>query len=321
MSSDELWAAKLRFLEKVERDLRRKLSKAEQVLLTRVFEQVIQKMATDKGLIKPTAQNFTLLNELSRVYEQFRKEFIVKAVAELATSMLTGAEMSIQYFSAEVPGANVATIGETAKRVIRERMGITTKGQLVPGGYLHSLIEDVTVRNELHKRMVQIIDRGTSDIDGMRREVRAYLMPPATTTVAEPAGPVERQFARYTFDTLQRSDRSTNLVIANELGLPAATWTGGLIDTSRCLCQKLNGKTWTREEYEEIDKGEWDGKNGSIFVDAGGFECRHIQRWVGMGATLRKRPDLELVEGQLTQRVGVTPQPFNECVDHRRKRA
>lgn len=173
------------------------------------------------------------------------------------------------------------------------------------------MIEDLDVQHNVRREMMRAINEG-GDLRSIRARVRQYLVPDKVGK-EQPPGPVERRFAKLAFDTLQSADRTINNEYAIALDLVAATWTGGLIETSRCLCQKLNGKTWTREELEAIDKTDWDGKSGSIFITAGGHQCRHIPRWLGVAATLRKRPDLELTDRKLTQRIGVEPQAFNKC--------
>lgn len=319
MSADELWARKLKFLADTERELRRKLSQAERQLLAKIFERIIDKLTTEGGKVKATQDNLRVIDTLGKVFAEFATGDMLKITAQYAGAVMNNVKLSEAYFRTQAQGnARFDAIAKTATNYLRDRIGIKPDGNLKPSGYLSEIIEDVTVRREVRREMMRAIDEG-GDLSSIRARVRKYLVPDKVEQT-KPPGPVERQFARTAFDTLQNADRATNDAYAKELGLLAATWTGGLIETSRCLCQKLNAKTWTREELERIDKTNWDGKSGSIFINAGGHGCRHTPRWVGAAATLRKRPDLEMVDGKLTQRVGVEPQAFNKCEPRAPKR-
>lgn len=316
MSADELWAAKLKFLEQTERELRRELSSAERVLLRRIFDRIIMRLTTEAGKVPLTAENMRVIDQLGRVFAEFTTDHMVKITAEFAKAALKTIDLSRQYFTVQGGGAGLSKVTKEADRFIRDRIGLTTSGGLKPDGFLQELIEDNTVRQNVRLRIMRAINDG-GDLTSIRNRVREYLTPEKVGKV-QPPGAVEKQFAKYAFDTLQRADRSTNMAYAEALDLVSAQWTGGLIETSRCMCQKLNAKVWTREELEAIDKTTWDGKDGSIFISAGGYQCRHVLRWLGMASTLRLRPDLERVDGKLAPRVGVAPQAFNKCIERKK---
>ena len=91
-------------------------------------------------------------------------------------------------------------------------------------------------------------------------------------------------------DTIGVTDRAFTEIIAADLGLEWYRYTGGLMDTTRCFCEKRNGKWYHKKEIEswgnkenlgECNTGKgWAGMNratdsSTIFAYAGGYNCQH----------------------------------------------
>jgi hypothetical protein len=91
-------------------------------------------------------------------------------------------------------------------------------------------------------------------------------------------------------DTIGTTDRAFTEIIAADLGLEWYRYTGGLMDTTRCFCEKRNGKWYHKKEIEswgnkenlgECNTGKgWAGMNratdsSTIFAYAGGYNCQH----------------------------------------------
>jgi len=95
---------------------------------------------------------------------------------------------------------------------------------------------------------------------------------------------------------------------------------GGIIDTTREICFKLNRLVWTRADMAALNAQanagkKWSGYKGDIEVYCGGHECRHGWDWVSSSMLLRSRPDLEMVPGKgpfkVRYKAGVLPQQIN----------
>lgn len=317
MSADELWDRKLKFLDKAERNLRRRLTRAERELLQRIFDQVIDKLVSESGALNASPANFQALNNLGAVFQRFAKDHLAKITLDLAKSIFEGITLSDEYFKAEAPEAAAKRFEKAAKasrKYIASRIGVEPTGKLTPGGYLHQIIEDTTVRDEVRRIMTQELDRG-SDFDGIRKAVRSYLLPKQHPTIGRIPSALEKRFNRFVFDTLQEADAATNEEYATELEMPGGTYTGGLIETSRCMCQKLNARTWTREEIKAMDRKNWDGKKGPLSIYRGGYRCRHQWRWIGWAALLRLRKDIMRVNKKPEYRPGSVKQTLGTCVE------
>lgn len=314
MTPIEIFRRKAKLIEDTELSVRRQLSTAERAMLSAIFDKMLDRMTTTGGRLSTVAGNYSILNDLGPIYDKLVKPAITNVAKGMASAILEGAVLSDQYFrSTGAQGLALAKASDASRALVRERLGITEAGRLKAGGYLQDIIEDNTVRDRVRRELLTAVDGG-EDIRGFKERIRAYLRP--TDPYGETApGPLERRIGWYAIDTLHRADRSINLQYAKVLGMPAAVWAGGLIETSRCLCQKLNGKMWTVEELEALDKTQWDGKDGSLFVNGGGFNCRHTPRWVGWGDLLLTRSDIIRVDGKAAYKEGAERQPFNECVE------
>lgn len=82
-------------------------------------------------------------------------------------------------------------------------------------------------------------------------------------------------------DGLMQFDAAVNAKIALDAGATEFKYYGPDDEVTRDFCEKHVGKTYTKEEIEEIWSGSWAGKiSGDPFVVRGGYNCRHHFRGV-----------------------------------------
>ena len=91
---------------------------------------------------------------------------------------------------------------------------------------------------------------------------------------------VQSDLARYArqavHDGLMDFDRAINMNMALEAGADRFVYIGPDDDVTRPHCDKFVGRTLTTDEIRRAWEGSWAGKReGSPFVVAGGFNCRH----------------------------------------------
>lgn len=91
---------------------------------------------------------------------------------------------------------------------------------------------------------------------------------------------VQSDLARYArqavHDGLMDFDRAINVNMALEAGADRFVYIGPDDDVTREHCEKFVGRTLTLDEINKAWDGSWKGKReGSPFVVAGGFNCRH----------------------------------------------
>jgi hypothetical protein len=91
---------------------------------------------------------------------------------------------------------------------------------------------------------------------------------------------VQSDLARYArqavHDGLMDFDRAINVNMALDAGAERFVYIGPDDDVTRPHCDKFVGRTLTVDEINKAWEGSWAGKReGSPFVVAGGFNCRH----------------------------------------------
>jgi hypothetical protein len=309
MSAEELYAEKQRFIAASERRLRRAFTSVERDMLALIYERIIDKMITgDPGA------NHRILTDLARIHREFIRPANVKIVRQFASDVMTLPERSERLFSviSEGMAGRLADIRRASEGLLRARLGLTSGMNIVPGGYLQSVIEDPSIRNKLQGLIQRAIDDG-GDFGLLRTRIREYVI-----GTGEAPGALTQKADQQLFDAFMDADRSGDKANADMIGLQGAVYDGGLIETSRQLCCELNGRAWTRDEMEALNaKAEagkkWSGWKGDIMIYCGGHNCRHGWNWVSNTRLLRLRKDLELVPGttMVRYKVGIAPQSFN----------
>lgn len=314
MSAEEAYREKQRFIADAERRLRRRLSEVERSLLTLIFERIINRLDIDDQRLTNTPANQNLLNTLGTIHREFTKPANVKVVADFARTAMGLPVRGGRYFG--------SITGETADRIkalqrmaedlLRAKLGLTDTMNLKAGGYLQTVIEDVTVRNKLRAIVSRAIEEG-GHLTSLRTSIREYLIGTKATQ-----GALTRQAEGQLFDTLMDVDRASDLAMANDLELQGAVYVGGLIETTRTICCELDTKAWTRAEMDALNEqarngNPWSGYKGDIEIYCGGWNCRHGWRWVTNSALMRMRADLEIVPGtkKVRYRDGVPQQMRN----------
>jgi len=111
-------------------------------------------------------------------------------------------------------------------------------------------------REEL-KTQVRGILTGDDDVRGVPMNVRAE---------------------QFTQDSIMRYHNRANMLVADQVGIKKFKYYGNVMATTRPFCAGHAGDVKTRDEWEQIGQNQtWKGKSSSnIFVDVGGYNCRHF---------------------------------------------
>lgn len=93
----------------------------------------------------------------------------------------------------------------------------------------------------------------------------------------------------------QAYTRGLDVEFSKALKLNYFIYQGGKINTTRDFCDERNGGTFTREEVEDWQGLTWQGKKEghNIFIDLGGYNCRHDLTPITYELAKRRRPDIE----------------------------
>ena len=90
-------------------------------------------------------------------------------------------------------------------------------------------------------------------------------------------------------------ERTSKLAFSSALKLNYAIYQGGTIEDTRDFCTVRNGKVFNRETIEGWINETWRGKKAdhNIFIDAGGWNCRHYYDWITFELAKRLDPNIE----------------------------
>ena len=130
-------------------------------------------------------------------------------------------------------------------------------------------------------------DLGQQYLDVIAKEVYESTLTgtPFAASVATIRATVGSDLGRYAsqqlHDALMQFDAAVNTRVALEAGAEKFKYQGPDDEVTRDFCEKHVGKTYTKEEIEEIWSGSWAGKiDGNPFIVRGGYNCRHRFRAV-----------------------------------------
>lgn len=107
-----------------------------------------------------------------------------------------------------------------------------------------------------------------------------------TTILGDPPGlgNLERYTTQITRDALNQFSRNYSQSVSASTGMEWYFYSGSIIEDSRSYCIERAGKYFHKKEVEQVPsqwKGKIKGTNaGNIFINAGGFNCRHLYQAV-----------------------------------------
>lgn len=287
---------KKKFIKKVTDDLDNTFQDLSKELLKAVINEFVDNLDRKGDEIKNTPKNLQLIASIDKLYSAFMSgsgltiaETIIKGTDRLS-------KFNVDYFSdyAESKSKYQASV-KKVKQVIADRLGVGEKTQLKKGGYLDSLLQDVTVRNSIKKLSTREVIKGTG-FKGFKKGLEKYIIGDK-----EKLGAFRQHYRNYAYDIFVQVDREESSLMATELDLQYFIYQGGLIDTSRPFCVKRDGKVFSTEEAEDWVNDPWIQENlkkGTIatynpVVDCGLYGCRHSIRYISREVAETIRPDLK----------------------------
>ena len=190
-----------------------------------------------------------------------------------------------------------------------EQLGLASNG-LLRDGFLNSYRQNPAVLNVLRVATFAAITTGLLKKTLINRLRKAILGDEKTSGVAEV------QVNTTLIDTYNNFDSQTQKARAQRIGLRVAIYSNTIIQDSRCFCRNKFNKAWTIEEIADFEattktsetrsgagcKAIYETTLYDPFVHRGGYNCRHVLRYVPRGTAVRFRPDLEEYYNDLDER-------------------
>lgn len=269
---------RIAYLEKRQELLASAVSDMQRVLYEQVLEEI------DAITADPT--------KLDILFRKFTNTTHAKVIKQFAGDILSVGKLNGEYFKAiaeDVTTKDYAAIKKTADQYLLDRFGLTTKGEMVKDGFISTFIEDPTVKRQLKEFAYKSQSSGVG-LQEFKKGFKEII-----TGTPEKNGAFERQYNTFAYDTYQQADAAIQEVYAEELGLTAFLYLGGVIKTTRPFCKERAGKVYLKSEIESWKDLDFGGKpaNYNPFKDRGGFRCRHHFSAITAKQAMRRRPDLE----------------------------
>lgn len=283
----EAAAARLAALAALQEGLAGRISEAERILY--------------EGLLTQLQTTLDNPERLTGLLAEFTQLVHLPLLTYYGQSLLTLPALQEAYFTALDGSVDYALLRTPLRGWLERAFGIDAAGTPVAGGFLSTFANDTGWNRALLQYAY------TAQASGMGlAEYRAGL---EDLVLGGANGGLVAQLHRESADSFSQADRVLQGLAADELGLDAALYQGGLIDSSRPFCKVRNGKVFLRSEiarmgtkadtyggYTNKSKGEFSGKPASGYaplVDAGGYSCRHSWNFISNTVALSLRPELK----------------------------
>ena len=247
---------------------------------------------------------------LDALWRKFNQQEHLKVITRFSQDIFSIGKQNDVYFKAifegEIP-KDYAVIKKEADIYLLERFGLTPKGEPVPEGFIDSFVKDTRIKQELKQYAYKAQTSGVG-LEKFKQGFKEIIAP------IQEKGTLQRFYSDFAYDTYQQVDATIQDFYSRKLDLQAAFYLGGIIEGTRVFCRLRNGRVFIRSEiqkfgspndtyggYTNKSEGKFTGKNEPYdpFEDRGGANCRHGYAFLTNKQALRRREDLEEVDGKL----------------------
>lgn len=264
-----------------------RIEASQRALLKTIVDDFLDGMEKDDaGNIKNTLANKRRFAMFDSVYARFAKDNGLAVVQSIAEGVGKIVDFNANYFSAFTTAAELAPINANVKTTLSAWLGLTSRGNVAPNGYLDTLIKDATVKNQIKNLMLKNVVSQNGFFDTKKALQQTIEGTP------DKLGALQRYYRNFAFDTFSVADRANQKIFADKLRFPCAIYEGGTIETSRKFCIEHNGKVFTQKEISEFQPTEAIGPGYNPFTDLGGYGCRHHLNWIPYTVAKALRPNL-----------------------------
>lgn len=303
---------------------------AAQLTLWAGCEILLDNLETEKGEISNSKKNRKLIAAFAATYELFRQSTINKVIDDLLGYSNTVLHNNFNYYDsmlnfdqefAEADSHDFNNFDSTGDRYkekdfmqalsdatesINFRLGLTSAGVLITGGYLFNLYHDQSVNTYITQAVYKGMISGTpltdmktnlkSDVIGetemLPDESQAVTAKEAKakTPKAKSELPKKEQvtkngllgkvYSPVANDVFTQVDRTASKVISNATDLKYFIYSGTIVRNSRGFCIERCNKAYSVEEAQDWINASpgpiaVDPETYDPVIDAGGIFCRH----------------------------------------------
>jgi len=265
-------------------------------LQARFFAEVLEYFNTEldlsDGNVKATVKNYNTINDVDSLSLGFTVNHGGKLIKWMARQYVRLTAINATYFR-DIDAPKTRDVQKRIADKLLAELGLKQKGNKITISK-RSPLNNLVKFDDAYRRVKQIGIRAAADNQSLielRRGVKRYQKSTAKEL------PVKKLQAAAS-DSFSEFDRANSRDFGKSLGLRAVVWQGGLVQSSRPLCERLNNTVLTYEELEALKSENWEGKwpEGSAynpFIHVGGINCRHQLDHISDALAIRLRPDLK----------------------------
>ncbi len=269
--------AKQKQVDNAQDDLLTLAGKLQNELSSFVFSVVMPSLDIRDGMIVNSTKNLRRINNSTRL-KSFLKNTINKKLAALYVNSFKSLNKSVSGYYGNY---------DSLTKSMREQ--ILNRANLGAEGFIETLFDN----NEVQKQIQDTL-RGAVSSSLSVEDIQATLKAQIEGT-EEKMGTLESFHYSNGRDEFQRYTRGLDEQFSQRLNLNYAIYQGGEITTTRQFCEERNNKVFNRETIAEWQNEDFQGKmkGHDIFVDAGGYNCRHNYDWISFEMAKRLDPEIE----------------------------
>jgi hypothetical protein len=286
MTPQQAAAARLAAIEDLEKQLTGYLREADRLLY--------------EGLLLRLQDTYDKPELIPGLLSEFAQLVHLPLLTYYGQSLLTLPGLQEAYFTALDGSVNYTLLRAPLRGFLERTFGITAEGNPVAGGYLSTYVADTGINRALLHYAY------TAQASGMGLD--AYRAGLEDLVLGGANGGLISKLHKEAGDNFAQADRALQGLAAEELGLQAFLYQGGLIDSSRPFCKVRNGRVFLRSEIERFGTskdpyggytnkaaGEFSGKNPDYqpFLSLGGYSCRHGLHGIPNLIAMQLRPELK----------------------------
>lgn len=260
-------------------------------LFDKVFEGYLSALEQSEGKLVLNDRNVNMVKGLGEIYGLFRNHDNIPVIRDWVGDLQNITPLNERYFK-NIGTKNVRTVSDKASIVVDKKLGIELNGQPKPGGFVDKFIHDDGVLKRIKKMTNQALTQGKG-FQEFRQDMKRYIQ--GDPKLAQSGG-LQQYYRNYAYDTFTKVDRLNQDLFAKELGLRYFYWSGGVIKTTRPLCEHCNGKIVDSLQFRDLKfedlKDKYTPGLDDTWVpmeDLGQYACRHIKDFIPDEVALRNR--------------------------------
>ena len=281
-------------LEKTLKTFESRIKKLQVLFIREILDYLETNLDIRDGVIRATTKNYRAIDNIGIVAKSVQKKQGLTLIKWVARRYVEIALINKKYFKKENNGnRSVDNISATVQRKLLAQKGISVTKDTIKIS-ANSFLRDAVNFEEAARQVKQIAMRMAADgqpLIDLKKSIRTY------SRSTDKALPVKK-LERVASETFKEFDRGMSHEYGKRLGLRAAIWQGGVIQTTREICDRNNNRVFTYDELRAMESEEWEGKwppapSFNIFIHVGGIECRHQLDHISDALAIRLRPELK----------------------------